>query len=99
MAYNVIIKPLVFYDVEDALKWYNKLVDGLGNRFYLEFWDAIDSIKMQPFTFSYFKDPIRRSKMKTFPYKIYYIIDNDTVFILGLAHSKREDAYIKRRLR
>jgi len=98
MAYKVIIKPLVFSDAEDAFKWYNKKVEGLGNRFYNQFLITIETIESNPFAFSFLKAPIRRCKMKTFPYKIYYIVEEETIFILGLAHSKRSNAYVKRRL-
>lgn len=69
MAYKIIIKPLVFSDVEDAFNWYNKQVVGLGDRYYNQFWITINIIKSQPFVFSYLKPPIRRCRMKIFPYK------------------------------
>ena len=99
MAYKVIIKPVVFSDVEDAFKWYNKKVKGLGTRFYNQFLTTIGNIQTKPFVYSFLKAPIRRCKMETFPYKIYYILEEETIFILGIAHSKRSNAYIRRRLR
>ena len=99
MPYKIVIKPLVFFDAENAYKWYNKQVDELGLRFYYNFLATIDSIHANPLNYSYLKDPVRRCRMKNFPFKIYYIIESDTIVILGLAHSKRSSAYIKIRLR
>lgn len=98
MAYKLIIKPLVFTDVEEAFKWYNKQIDGLGSRYYNQFWITIENIKSHPFIFSYLKAPVRKCRMKTFPYKIYYIVEKETIIILGVAHHKRSNAYIRRRL-
>jgi toxin ParE1/3/4 len=99
MAYKVIVKPLVFIDADDAYQWYDKQLKGLGNRFYKSFLVTLDNIQVNPFSFSYLKEPVRRCRMKTFPYKIYYIVEGDTVFILGLAHMKRSSAYIRKRLK
>jgi hypothetical protein len=99
MAYKVVIKPIVFSDAEDAFSWYNKQIDGLGNRFYHHFLNTLDNIQAKPLTFSFVKEPIRRCTMKSFPYKIYFTVEGSTIFILGLAHSKKSNAYIKRRLK
>ena len=99
MVYKIIIKPLVFFDADDAYQWYNKQVEGLGNRFYHHFFATLANIQANPLSYSYLKDPVRRCRMKNFPYKIYYIIESNTIVILGVAHSKRSGAYIKRRLR
>lgn len=99
MAYSILIKPLVFLDAEDAFEWYNKQVEGLGNRFYHHFLATLDNIQANPFYYSYLKEPVRKCRMKNFPYKIYYFVERDTIIILGLAHSKRSSAYIRRRLR
>jgi mRNA-degrading endonuclease RelE of RelBE toxin-antitoxin system len=99
MAYKVVIKTLVFADAEDAFTWYNKQIDGLGNRFYHHFLNTLDNIQAKPLTFSYLKEPIRRCRMRSFPYKIYFTVEVFTISILGLAHSKRSNAYIRRRLK
>ncbi len=99
MAYKVVIKPLVFADAEDAFIWYNKQIEGLCNRFYHHFLNTVDTIQAKPYTFSYLKEPIRCCRMKSFPYKVYFTVEDSTIFIIGLAHSKRSNAYIKRRLR
>ncbi len=46
MAYEIIIKPIVYFDVEEAFVWYNKRVKGLGNRFYDHFWLTIEIIQV-----------------------------------------------------
>ena len=79
MAFSILIKPVVFVDAEDAFEWYNKQVEGLGNRFYHHFLATLDNIQANPFNYSYLKEPVRKCRMKNFPYKIYYIVG---VFII-----------------
>lgn len=99
MAYNLIIKPVVIVDAEDALKYYNSKIDGLGQRFYSQFLLSLSKIQKAPYTFSYAKKPVRRCRVQKFPYKIFYTISAEVIIILGVTHEKRSNAFIRRRLR
>jgi toxin ParE1/3/4 len=99
MVFKIVIKPIVLLDVEEAILYYQKKLAGLGKRFYNQFLSTITHIQNKPFTFSYVKDPVRRCKIENFPYKVFYIVADDTIFILGVTHAKRSNAFVKRRLR
>jgi len=98
-VFEVIVKPIVFLDAEEAVKYYEKKLVGLGKRFYDGFLFALTEIEKKPFVHSYIQPPVRRYKVKKFPYKVFYIIENTTIFIIGVAHAKRSNAFVKRRLR
>jgi len=74
-------------------------ITGLGKRFYTIFLLSLNKIFKKPFTFSYIKNPVRRCKVEKFPYKIFYTIEGDIIFIIGLSHAKRSNAFVKKRLR
>ena len=57
------VMELVFADAEDAFTWYNKQIEGLGNRFYHQFLNTLENIQAKPLTFSYLKELIRRCRM------------------------------------
>ncbi len=99
MAFELIIKPIVIFDIEEAVEYYEKKVAGLGNRFYNQFLASLTDIQNKPFTYSYIKDPVRRCKIEHFPYKVFYTVDEKTVFIIGVAHTKRSNSFVRRRLR
>ncbi len=80
MAYNLIIKPIVIIDAEDALRYYDSKVDGLGQRFYSKFIFTLSKIQTYPFAFSYVKKPIRRCRIQKYPYKIFYIVRKQLLF-------------------
>jgi hypothetical protein len=99
MAFNIIIKPIVFLDTEEAVVYYEKQVNGLGKRFYNQFLHSLNNIQSKPFTYSFVKNPVRRCRVLNFPYNIYYIIAEEDIFILGISHAKRSNAFVKKRVR
>jgi toxin ParE1/3/4 len=86
-------------DAEDAVLYYEKQLVGLGKRFYNNFLASLNNIQENPFTHSFVKEPVRRFKVEKFPYKIFYIVTDETIFVIGLPHAKRSNAFIKRRLK
>jgi len=99
MAFEIIIKPVVIDDATDIVTYYTQESDALGERFYNQLLATLIKIQTNPFTFSYVKKPVRRCKLSKFPYKIYYTINGNTIFILGVAHAKRSNAFVRRRLK
>jgi hypothetical protein len=95
MVYKITFKPIVFIDIEEAYLYYEKIVKGLGSRFYEKLLFAIKDIETNPTTYSFIYEPIRRHLIKGFPYKIFYIIKDTEVVILGVAHVKRSNKFIK----
>jgi len=99
MVFEIIIKPIVFLDVEEAVIYYDKKLKGLGNRFYNNFITSLNEIEINPHNYSYIKNPVRKHIIKKFPYKIYYIATVDKIIVIGVSHAKRSNTYIKRRLK
>lgn len=99
MAFKIIIKPIVIDDTTDIVSYYDKESQLLGKRFYNQYLQSISKIETTPFAFSYVKSPVRRCKISKFPYKIYYSINSDTILILGVAHAKISNAFVRRRLK
>ena len=99
MAFKIVVKPIVFSDVEEGVLYYEKKSPGLGERFYNGFLSAVNEIQLNPFTFSYIKQPVRRHLIKKFPYKIFYLITDDSIVVIGVSHAKRSNAFVRRRLK
>jgi plasmid stabilization system protein ParE len=99
MAFELIIKPIVFLDVEDAISYYEQRSQGLGKRFYDSFLSTIQSIQAHPHHFTYVYSSVRRCMVAKFPYKVFYIIEEEKIFIIGVTHAKRSNTFIRKRLR
>ena len=98
MAFKIIVKPIVFLDLDEALLWYESEQKGLASRFYKSFEDAIERIKRNPHAFLDVTPGVKRILLKRFPYKVFYTISEKNIFILGVMHAKRSNAFIKKRL-
>lgn len=99
MVFKLIIKPIVFDDAEEAINYYEKKVKDLGNRFYNSLLISLNEIQLNPFNYAYIKTPVRRHIISKFPYKIYYLVSKQTIYIIGISHAKRSNSFVKRRLR
>jgi toxin ParE1/3/4 len=99
MAFNVTIKPIVFFDLQDATDWYESKAKGLGKRFQVSVDAAIAKITINPHCHGFYYLEIRMALVTKFPYKIYYIINKNNVAIIGISHTKRDNAFIENRLK
>ncbi|HEU5054066.1 MAG TPA: type II toxin-antitoxin system RelE/ParE family toxin [Hanamia sp.] len=99
MAFEIIIKPIVLLDLDEALLWYEAEQPGLAKRFYQSFEIAIERIRKNPNAFFDVAPEVKKILLKKFPYKIFYTISGNKIIILGIAHVKRSNAYIRKRLR
>jgi len=98
MAIKVLVKPIVFIDAEETVAYYEEQLEGLGKKFYEKLLFTIDRIQSAPFSFSFAKEPVRRCLIKGFPFKIFYIISEETIIIIGITHVKRSNRFIKKKL-
>ena len=99
MVFKIIIKPILWLDLEEAITWYEKERKGLGKIFFENFEEAIERIKINPNSYLNVIPDVKRILVKKFPYKIFYTISNDMVFIIGLSHAKRSNAHVRKRLK
>ena len=90
------ISRLAEIDIEKQADWYNDKQSGLGNKFYKHTQTTIGSLlkNAQKFEIKYHianNIPVRfRRVSKNFPFQIHYVIQNDTVIILGVLHESSE---------
>ena len=98
MKYKVIIRPEAENDLKETFLWYEDKRKGLGHDFLLHIDAGIRFIERNP---NIYKSEYKGSKkhlVKRFPYKIIYITEKETVFILAVIHTKRNPELTKKRL-
>ena len=75
MGFKLIIKPVVWSDVDEAIGWYEKESPGLGKRFIKNFEEAKIKITKQPLSYGNVTTTVKRILLKSLPYKkIYYFL-------------------------
>ena len=87
--YKLILKPFAEEDAAKAAVWYNDKSDGLGNEFLLALDAKINAIQRNPNHFQVVYKNIRRALANRFPYGIFFIVENDTFYILAILHTSR----------
>ena len=81
MTYKLVIKPFAELDAMEAAKWYNDHREGLGDEFLLALEAKIHAIRRNPNQFSVKYKKVRRALTERFPYGIFFLIENKTIFI------------------
>ncbi len=92
------ILQLAFDELSDAITYYEEQQVGLGLRLKDEVDKHVNWILSNSTVPQVRRGGYRRVNLKIFPYHIAYIIREDTLWILAIAHSHRKPEYwIKRK--
>ena len=93
-----IILRQAYEELGDAVEYYEGKQAGLGLRMMDEVDKHVKWILENPTIPQIHKGGYRRVNLKTFPYYLAYMIHEDTLWVLAIAHSHRKPEYwIKRR--
>lgn len=89
-------------ELEDAALWYDHQHPGLGSEFLAAIDATIVSIdrwpEAAPAVLGLPADlPVRSAVVRRFPYRIAYLITDDAIRVLAIAHSRRRPRYWHRR--
>ena len=99
LEYKVEFTPPAREDVRGITGWYRSELEGLENRFLLSLESALVILQTSPKLYPVVFRSIRSALLRKFPYRIYYFIEVDVIFILGIIHTKRSPKLIRRRKR
>jgi len=95
--HKLVINPFAELDATDAANWYNRKRDGLGNEFLLALEAKINAIRRNPEQFKVEYKGIRRAFTERFPYGVFFIFENDVVYVLAIVHTSRSSKIWKKR--
>ena len=88
MKYGLEITLSAFYDLEDAIGYYEMRVKGLGKRMETDFWKSIDLIRSTPLGYRIYHKQLRQKMLEKFPYGIIYEVLNDNIVVFKVSHLK-----------
>ena len=98
MRLPVVMRPEAEVDLVKARDWYEEQRLGLGD----EFTDAVDrllsEISTAPQLYGVVLRDVRRTKVRRFPYVIYYRTLIDRVEVIGVLHGSRDDQVWRKRV-
>ena len=89
MKYELIIRSCAENDIAEAVRWYEKKVNGLGENFLLSLDAALRTITRNPEAFPKVYKGFRRILLSRYPYSIFYIINRNKIIVIAVFHEKR----------
>jgi len=95
---SIVIEPHATLDIEEAARWYENQLIGLGVEFVLEVDFAIEKVQRNPKLYPQSYRSIQRALLRRFPYAMYYIVNDTEVRILAVLHQVRSDKTVILRL-
>jgi len=89
--YQIKIDEEALLDIKEATIWYNRKLDGLGNRFSKQVKKQINSLKNNPFICEIRYQNVCCFPIKNFPFMIHYTIEQTSLFveIFAVYHTSR----------
>ena len=85
-------------ELDEAVRYYDHQLPGLGFRFFQETSAAIERIRLMPEAWTKVGQRTRRCMLKGFPYALLYVTEKEEILITGVAHLHREPEHYKDRL-
>lgn len=79
------------------VEYYEDKQPGLGQRFYREVIGCLDWIAANP-TLPRLRKGHHRVNLKVFPFYVAYVVEDDMVWVLAVAHGYRRPGYWRKRL-
>lgn len=90
MTRNVSFLQEAEWDLQDICSWYSRHTEGLGNSFLQSVQDTLDIIERYPRIHPVVHDEARRAQIARFPYGIIYVVEGDTILVIGVFHNSRD---------
>jgi plasmid stabilization system protein ParE len=88
--FEIIIKPEAENDFVQIKEWYEDSSLGLGSKFSDKFIDTLKKISNNPYYCFNVGFGYRRAYINSFPYNIFFRIENNIVIVLGIFHQHRD---------
>jgi hypothetical protein len=85
-------------ELDEAIRYYDHQMPGLGFRFFQETAAAIERIRLMPDAWTKVGMRTRRCILKGFPYALLYVQETDEILITAVAHLHREAQHYKDRV-
>jgi len=96
---RLIIREVAEADLAEASHWYEQERESLGREFVAAARAFMHHICEFPGAYPMVQDEMRRANMRSFPYSVFYVLEDDTVSVLAVMHTSRHPDRWKRRNR
>lgn len=99
MVYKLIIKPKSQQDIREAMEWYKNQNINLPQKFLAKIDESLVKIQKNPQHYQKRYKEIRIVFTRKFPYGIYYTVENHTVYVQAVLHTKQNSDIAENRIK
>jgi toxin ParE1/3/4 len=93
MKFKLVIGPDAEADIKRAANWYQSQQAGLEEDFLAEMYDALERASFNPRHFPRVRTrpEVRRTLLDHFPYRIFFLLYPNRIFVFRVLHSSCHD--------
>lgn len=94
------IRPEATRELHEAITWYESDHPGRGLRFHEAVMDELRHVREAPHTFPLWRrrKDVRFVVVRSFPYKVIFVVEEDGPMVYAIAADKRRPGYWRKRL-
>ena len=96
---KVLYRKAAQADLAEAYDWYFAVDPGLAERLIVEIRTAADRIAMHPLSCPVYLGTSRRTRLKVFPYFLYYRLERGMIVVHAILHTHRSPSVHRKRAR
>jgi plasmid stabilization system protein ParE len=98
VTHRVRFAPEAVTEIEDAARWYEQRRRGLGLALLASVDEAVASTVRWPHTGAPVPEvppelEVRKAAVRRFPYYLAYVVTDEEIYILAVAHNRRRPGY------
>lgn len=90
MTPRLFVRDDAVADLEEATDWYEARRPGLGGEFLRAVRALFASVAREPGQYPIARSPVRRARVRRFPYVVYFVAEPDSVVVLAVFHGRRD---------
>ncbi len=90
MTPRLFLRPDAKADAREAFTWYEERSTGLGFEFLRALRAALSPLTREPRQFPEVLDDIRRTRLRRFPYSVFYVALPDATVVIAVMHDRRD---------
>lgn len=98
MNLRVLLRPEAETDLREARNWYDRQSTGLGDRLIDAADEAFERLAFMPERHRPVWKDVRKAKLHTFPYLVYFRILADTIDVVAILHERRDERAWRKRV-
>jgi len=98
VSFHLVIRPEAEADMAEGFEWYETQRNGLGHDFLAKVRAAFQLVCENPNRHAVLYRDVRRTLTRRFPYKVFYLIADDSVEVIAVVHARRNPAVWQERV-